>query len=84
LIRDSDYPQTAIENEESGTVSVLLQIGTTGRVTGCSVTGSSGSRTLDSTTCRILSSRAKFTPARDGTGNPTSGSKPARITWRLQ
>ncbi len=84
LFRDSDYPQSAMDNEETGTVSVVLQVGSNGRVTGCSVTRSSGSRTLDSTTCRILTSRAKFTPARDSSGNPTSGSFPQRITWRLE
>jgi protein TonB len=84
LIRTSDYPQSALDNEEQGTVSVVLNIGTTGRVTGCSVSGSSGSRTLDSTTCRILTSRAKFSPARDSTGNPTTGTFRQRITWRLE
>jgi protein TonB len=84
LIRDDDYPAQAIDNEESGTVSVALSIGTDGRVSACSVTGSSGSRTLDSTTCRILQRRAKFTPAMDSNGNPTAGRTTSRITWRLQ
>ena len=84
LIRDSDYPSSAIDNEEQGTVSVVLQIGTNGRVTSCSVASSSGSRALDSTTCRVLQSRAKFSPARDSSGNATTGSKSQRITWRLE
>ena len=84
LISPDDYPQTALENEEQGTVSVRLSIGTNGRVTDCSVTGSSGSRTLDSTTCRVLKSRARFTPATDQNGAPTSGSFSQRITWRIQ
>jgi protein TonB len=84
LITSNDYPAQAIENEEQGTVTVSLQIGSNGRVTGCSTTGSSGSRTLDSTTCRILTSRARFTPARDSQGNPTSGTFSQRITWRLE
>lgn len=84
LIREDDYPASAIENEEQGTVAVSLSIGTNGRVSGCSVTRSSGSRTLDSTTCRVLTSRARFTPAQDSSGNPTTGSFSQRITWRLQ
>ena len=84
LISADDYPQAALENEEQGTVSVRLAIGPNGRVSDCSVTGSSGSRTLDSTTCRILKSRARFTPATDNMGNPTAGSFPQRITWRIQ
>ena len=84
LFRESDYPSSALDNEEQGTVSVSLNIGPNGRVSNCSVTGSSGSRTLDSATCRVLSSRAKFTPARDSSGNPTSGTFRQRITWRLE
>ncbi len=84
LIRTSDYPASALDAEEQGTVSVVLTIGSNGRVSNCSVAGSSGSRSLDSTTCRILTSRAKFTPARDSSGNPTSGTFRQRITWRLE
>jgi protein TonB len=84
LIRDADYPQSAIERDEQGVVAVSLTIGPSGRVSNCSVTSSSGSRTLDSTTCRILSSRARYTPAQDASGNPTSGNVTGRVTWRLQ
>lgn len=83
LIRTDDYPASALDREEQGVVAVSLSVGTNGRVTNCSVTSSSGSRTLDSTTCRILSSRAKFTPARDNTGNPTTGTSSARIRWQI-
>jgi len=84
LIRTDDYPPSALDREEQGVVAVSLSVGTNGRVTNCSVTSSSGSRTLDSTTCRILTSRAKFTPARDSSGNPTSGTSAARIRWQIQ
>jgi len=76
--------QGLIRNDEQGTVSVVLTIGTNGRVSDCSVAGSSGSRTLDSTTCRILKSRAKFTPAQDSSGNPTTGTFRQSIKWVLQ
>lgn len=84
LFGPDDYPSQAIANDEQGTVTVSLQIGPTGRVTGCNPTGSSGSRSLDSATCRILRSRAKFTPARDNRGQPTTGTFTQRITWRLE
>jgi protein TonB len=84
LFTGSDYPSQAISNDEQGTVTVSLTIGSTGRVTGCSTTASSGSGTLDSATCRILRSRARFTPARDNRGNPTAGTHSQRITWRLE
>ena len=84
LISGDDYPASALDNEEQGTVGVRLSIGPNGRVSGCDVTSSSGSRTLDSTTCRILRSRARFTPAQDSNGQPTSGSFSQRITWRIE
>lgn len=83
LFRGDDYPQSAIEREEEGAVTVRLTIGTNGRVSGCDVTSGSGSRSLDSTTCRVLRSRARFTPARDSNGNPTTDSITQRIRWVL-
>jgi protein TonB len=84
LFSESDYPQDAIRNEETGTVTVSLSIGTNGRVTGCSVIGSSGSSSLDRATCRVLQSRARFTPAKLSNGQPTTDTYTQRITWRLQ
>ena len=84
LLRPDDYPASAIDNEEQGTVTVSLTIGTTGRISACSVASSSGSRALDNATCRILQSRARFQPARDSNGNPISETLSQRITWRLE
>jgi protein TonB len=84
LFRGGDYPQSAIERDEQGSVSVRLTVGTNGRVSSCNVTNSSGSRTLDSATCRILQSRARFTPARDNRGNPTADTVTQRIRWVLE
>jgi protein TonB len=84
LFRSDDYPASAQERDEQGTTRVSLTIGTTGRVTGCSVVSSSGSRALDNATCSIIRSRARFTPAMDSSGNPTTGSFSQSITWRLE
>ena len=84
LFSGDDYPPDALRNEDQGTVSVSLNIGTDGRVTGCSVVGSSGSRSLDNATCRILRSRARFTPAKGSNGQPMTDTYSQRITWRLE
>ena len=55
-----------------GTVQASLTIGPDGRVVGCNVTRSSGNSSLDGATCNILRRRAKFTPARDSNGKPTT------------
>ena len=80
---DDDYPQDAIRNEQQGTTGVRLEVGPDGRVTNCTVTSSSGSSSLDNTTCRLLRSRARFTPATDSSGNRTTDSVTTRISWRL-
>lgn len=83
LFSTDDYPQSAIRNEEQGTTSVRLTIGTDGRVSACSITGSSGSAALDNATCNILRRRARFTPAKDQAGNPISDTYSQRIRWEL-
>jgi protein TonB len=83
LFSTDDYPQDAIRNEQQGTTAVRLTIDGGGRVSACSVTGSSGSSSLDNATCRILRARARFTPAKDQSGNPISDTTSARIRWVL-
>jgi periplasmic protein TonB len=78
-----DYPAAALRGSDQGTTGFSLTIGPSGRVEACTVTSSSGSAALDQATCRILRSRARYTPARDQNGNPTSGRDSGRVTWRL-
>jgi periplasmic protein TonB len=82
LISSDDYPPSALDNNEQGSVQVTLTIGPSGRVTGCSPSGSASS-TLKSATCRLLTSRARFSPAQDANGNPTSSSYSQTIVWRI-
>jgi protein TonB len=82
-VSDADYPAVAIRGEEQGTTRFRLAVGPDGRVRECIVTGSSGSSALDSATCRIMKARARFEPARDGTGNPTSDTVANAIRWVL-
>ena len=82
LISSDDYPPSALDNNEQGSVQVTLTIGPSGRVTGCSPSGSASS-TLKSATCRLLTSRARFSPAQDANGNPTTSSYSQTIVWRI-
>ncbi|HEX8240113.1 MAG TPA: energy transducer TonB [Allosphingosinicella sp.] len=83
LFSDQDYPAEAIRNHEQGPVAFSLSVGADGAPTACSVTASSGSAILDSTTCRLLMERARFEPARDSRGRPTTDTVHGRIVWRL-
>ena len=82
-VSDADYPASAQRNEEQGTTRFRLSVGADGRVSDCTVTGSSGSSALDAATCRIMKSRARFEPARDSSGNKTSDSVSSAIKWVL-
>lgn len=83
LVTHEDYPKEAIENEEQGMVAFALDIGADGMATGCTVTASSGSSALDATTCRIMKERARFRPARDVKGKPTTDRVSSRVRWVL-
>ena len=81
LITSEDYPPSALDNNEQGTVNVQLTVGPSGRVTGCSPSG--GPSSLQQATCRLLTARARFSPAQDANGNAVTSSTSARITWRI-
>lgn len=83
LISQDDYPADSRRNGEHGTVAVRLDITAEGRVGACTVIDSSGFANLDAATCRLLSRRARFRPARDRAGNAVPDSLVQRITWRL-
>lgn len=81
LFSTDDYPPDALRNEQQGTTAVRLTIGADGRVSGCDVTSSSGSPSLDSATCRIIRARARYTPAKGSDGKATGDTDSARIRW---
>lgn len=85
LFSSDDYPASAQASGAEGTAQAQLTIGPDGRVVACNIIRSAGNSALDSATCNILRRRAKFTPARDSNGNPTTDTMttPA-IVWRLQ
>ena len=83
LIMAADYPPAALAARQEGRTSFRLAIGPDGRVNGCVVLGSSGSSALDAATCRLLRARARFTPARDSDGSPTSDNYFGAFDWRL-
>lgn len=78
-----DYPGAALRKEEQGTTRFRVSVGADGRVTGCTVTGSSGFGDLDSATCSLISRRGRFAPATDGEGKPTAGSWSSQVRWEI-
>ena len=84
LVTSADYPAEAMRAGEQGTTGFRLAVGADGSVTGCDILQSSGSASLDAATCRLMTSRARFTPARDAAGKPTTDTFTSRIAWRLE
>jgi protein TonB len=78
-----NYPARALREEIEGTVGVRVSVTPDGRATGCSVTASSGSDILDAAACAGMERYARFDPALDNDGNPTTGSYSTRITYKL-
>ena len=84
LVRSDDYPESAVQNNEQGTVAFRLTVGINGRVRNCEITASSGSRSLDSATCRIMVARARFTPAKSASGNSKVSTYDSAVRWVLR
>ena len=80
---DNDYPTSAMREGKQGTTGFRVSVGPDGRVADCSVTRSSGSSELDDTTCKLITRRARFTPAIDGDGKPTTGSFSSSVRWQI-
>ena len=80
-LTDRDYPHDAIQRWEQGIVGFRLDVDSEGKVAGCTIVQSSGSLALDSASCRIMTERARFTPARDSQGRAVPDSVHSRIRW---
>ena len=78
-----NYPSRAIRDEVEGRVGVRVSIGPNGRVSACSVSSSSGSSILDDAACEGMNRYARFKPALDDAGNPTTGSFSTTIVYQL-
>jgi periplasmic protein TonB len=77
----NDYPTRALREERAGVTGFRVTVSAEGRVTSCDITSSSGSPDLDEATCSNVSRRARFNPATDGEGQPTTGAYNGRVRW---
>lgn len=82
-ITASDYPPLALRLGVEGPVAYRLEVDAAGKVTGCTVTVSSGQAALDQPTCDLLMQRAHFAAAIDASGVPVASSYASRVRWKL-
>jgi TonB family protein len=83
LFGNYDYPAVARYHGQSGTVGVSMLIDETGHVADCSVDQPSGVGILDVATCVLIRKRARFIPARDGSGKPTRDARATKVIWKI-
>jgi periplasmic protein TonB len=66
-----DYSRDMLDAWPSGgRVLIRVQVQVDGRATDCRVDQSSGNREIDQETCRLVTTRLRFRPARDTSGRP--------------
>ena len=82
-LSNNDYRPSWARQELTGTARFRLEIAATGKITSCTVTGSTGHPELDQATCSLVTRRAKFEPARGKQGEPVSGAYNGSVSWQL-
>ena len=80
IISDKDYPSS--QHDKEGTTRFDLMVGADGRPLSCTTTVSSGHKALDDTACNAFLKRARFSPAKDASGNPVTGRYKGSVTWK--
>jgi len=83
-IERSDYPPRANRAGQGGSVIVHFDVRADGSVHRCRIRQSSGHPDIDTTTCRLIEERFRYTPARDGRGQPVSDVAGWRQDWWLE
>lgn len=79
-----DLPEEVFASGFDGTVGVKYLVARDGRVPDCIVTRSSGSRTVDVATCRMIRERFRFRPSRDGSGRPVESWIVENHSWYVE
>ena len=79
----ADYRPAWMRREMTGLARFRLEIAANGRVTGCTVTGSTGHAQLGTATCQLVAKRARFEPARGAGGEAVAGSYDGAVLWQL-
>lgn len=82
-IMERDYRSRWIRENLSGVASFTLEIDTRGKVSECTITRSTGHDVLDGATCRLLTRRARFNPARNSNGDKVTGTYSSSVAWEI-
>lgn len=83
LVTTDDLPADVFPADGSYRISYRLDIDSVGKVTACTITGSSGVRLVDRATCAAARQRARFAPGRAPDGTPLGGTWTQTLGWRV-
>ena len=78
-----DYPARALQSGEQGRVVAEWDVADDGVVESCHAIESSGSATLDDATCRIITRRMHYDPARNAAGDPVRSTDHMPVVWAM-
>jgi len=78
-----DYPRAPLVDGVEGVAAYRLIVGTSGRVSACEVTRSTGNVQLDATTCKFIERRARFESATDESGAKVVGGYTGTVKWEI-
>ncbi len=82
-VTPDDYPADAWRARIEGRVFYRVRVRSSGRADRCVIGRSSGSRSLDERTCKILVGRARFQPARNARGRAVEGAYNGIVRWQM-
>ncbi|WP_298301964.1 TonB family protein [uncultured Erythrobacter sp.] len=82
-IMTSDYRSSWIRRELTGTARFTLEVDARGKVSSCTITGSTGHTELDRATCNLIQERAVFNPAKGSDGEATAGTFSSSVNWTI-
>ena len=82
-ITTDDYPARELRGGVEGVASYRVLVGSSGQVSSCEVTRSTGNRALDDATCRLISRRARFEAATDENGASVVSSYSGKVRWDI-
>lgn len=78
-----DYPSQELREGIEGQLRYRLSVASNGRVTACEVIATSGARRLDEAACRMITRRARFDAATDGSGAKVVGTYSGTVRWEI-
>lgn len=83
-LNQSDYPESALRRNSTGTVVARLDVDAGGQVAACTVVAGSGDRELDEQTCTSLRRRGRYRPAIDLEGRAAPDRVLTTVVWSIQ